>query len=50
MAFVGIGSKELKTKWPIEEGLTLGTTKLPETIGLIPEETVVPLKEEKRLA
>jgi len=49
MVFVGIGSKELKTSWPIEEGQTLGTTKLSEDFVLIPENSLVAKNDEKRL-
>lgn len=30
MTFVGIGAKETKTEWPIEEGLEFGTTRQVE--------------------
>ena len=33
-----VGEKELKTDWPITEGLTLGTTKLREKYILEAEE------------
>lgn len=33
-----IGEKELKTEWPIEEGLTAGTTRKRQDYYLIPEE------------
>jgi hypothetical protein len=39
------GSRFLKTDWPIDEGLTAGTTKLPEKPNLEAEETVVPESE-----
>jgi hypothetical protein len=32
-----IGEKELRRDWPIEEGLTLGTNKLPKKPNLVPE-------------
>ena len=31
------GEKEIKTKWPIEEGLTAGTSKLPKKPHLVAE-------------
>lgn len=31
------GEKELKTNWPITEGITAGTTKLRKQAHLIPE-------------
>ena len=34
----GVGTRFIKTEWPIEEGLTLGTTKLSEDPALIPQE------------
>lgn len=31
------GEKEIQTDWPIEEGITLGTTKLRKQAHLIPD-------------
>ena len=39
------GTRFLKTNWPITEGLTAGTTKLPEKANLIPEEKGLPESE-----
>ena len=33
------GQKELKTKWPVEEGTTFGTTKLADNWILVPQES-----------
>jgi len=36
------GEKELKTDWPVEEGLTAGTQKQTgRTMNLVPESSVV---------
>ena len=38
-----IGQKELRTEWPVEEGLTGGTQKQTgRTTNLVPENSVVP--------
>lgn len=39
------GEKELKTEWPIEEGITLGTTKLRPKALLEPEENLTRVSE-----
>jgi hypothetical protein len=44
----GIGQKEIKTDWPHEEGLELGTTKLKETdYYLEPEEKSLVASKDK---
>ena len=43
------GQKELKTKWPVEEGMTLGTTKLADNWFLIPEQDSLILEKDKVL-
>lgn len=37
----GTGTAAIKTDYPIEEGLTLGSTKLKEDFYLIPEEDLL---------
>ena len=40
------GEKELKTKYPVTEGLTAGTTKQTgKTMNLVPQTSVVSKKE-----
>lgn len=45
MVVVGTGdknSKYLKTEWPVEEGNTLGTTKIDgKTANLVPQASIV---------
>ncbi len=37
------GEKEIRTNWPVEEGLTAGTQKQTgREMALVPQETVVP--------
>lgn len=36
----GTGTRFIKTDWPIEEGLTAGTTKLSDDYFLIPEYSI----------
>jgi len=41
-----IGEKEIKTKYPVEEGLTAGTTKQTGKRFLVPEQgTLIPERE-----
>lgn len=50
MVEVGTGShasRFIKTAWPITEGLTAGTTKLPEQDALIPQEKSLISEREK---
>lgn len=48
--FKGIGEKELKTDWPHEEGLELGTTKRSEEPFLeAEEENLISDIDEERL-
>lgn len=43
MAENTIGEKELKTNWPVTEGLTAGTTKQTgRTSNLVPENSLIP--------
>lgn len=42
----GIRSKILKDKYPVDEGLTAGTTKLPTEWRLEPEESLVSSNDE----
>lgn len=44
-----IGEKELKTKWPVEEGLTAGTQKQTGDRTLQPTETSTVLQDEEEL-
>lgn len=49
MAQVGTGSSKsrfIRTKWPITEGLTAGTTRLPKESELTPQKSFV-LKKDK---
>lgn len=40
------GTKEIRKDWPIEEGMTLGTTKISDRIAsLVPDTCVLPSKE-----
>jgi hypothetical protein len=43
------GSRFLKTNYPIEEGLVLGTNKLPSKAHLIPETDLTDLKDREGL-
>ena len=44
------GEKEIKTDWPIEEGLTAGTQKQTGRItNLVPEESLVSERESRGL-
>jgi len=46
MTYVGNKQKELKTKWPIEEGLTAKTQKQTgRVMNLVPKQTNVPKKD-----
>ena len=49
MTYVTHGCKELKTKWPIESGLTGGTQKQTgRTMNLMPVDgSIVPKREKK---
>jgi hypothetical protein len=42
-----IGQKEIKSSYPFTEGLTLGTDKLPETIGETIELSAISKKEKE---
>lgn len=44
-----VGSKIIKTKWPVTEGLILGTTKLPEKIAEQEPDIIDVTKEERKL-
>lgn len=40
------GQKEIRTEYPLEEGLILGTTKLHDrTVNLVPEVSIVSERE-----
>ena len=46
MAYVENKRKEIKTKWPIEEGLTAKTQKQTgRVMNLVPRQTNVPRKD-----
>jgi len=45
----GTGSRFLKTKWPVAEGLTAGTTKLKRRSKLEPQEDLTPERERELL-
>ena len=40
----GIGTKVIKTKYPVVEGTSLGTTKLSDEVILEPEKNLTPGK------
>jgi hypothetical protein len=44
-----VGTKIIKTSWPVEQGLILGTTKLPLLIGATVPEISDITKEEGKL-
>ena len=39
------GTRFIKTEWPVEEGLTAGTTKLKESPNLVAEERLTKEKD-----
>lgn len=46
---VGIGEKEIKTKYPVEDGITFGTTnQIGRIPALIPRERSLVTAEEKQ--
>ena len=48
MTYVFKGQKEIKTKWPITEGLTAGTTKQTgKVMNLIPQLGSIVSRKEK---
>ena len=45
----GKGTRFLKTRWPIDEGITAGTTKLKRRSKLEPEESIISDKDKVML-